>query len=55
MQQESDRDKKYDLEKRLIDFAVRIIDLVEVESVDIVTWKFDIQYSVFDIRCLTYY
>lgn len=29
MQEESDRDKKYDLEKRLIDFAVRIIDLVE--------------------------
>jgi four helix bundle protein len=29
MQAESDRDKKYDLEKRLIDFAVRIIDLVE--------------------------
>ena len=29
MQEESDRDKKYDLEKRLIDFAVRIMDLVE--------------------------
>jgi len=29
MQEKSDRDKKYDLEKRLIDFAVRIIDLVE--------------------------
>jgi four helix bundle protein len=29
MQIESDRDTKYDLEKRLIDFAVRIIDLVE--------------------------
>ncbi len=29
MQEESDMDKKYDLEKRLIDFAVRIIDLVE--------------------------
>jgi len=29
MREESDRDKKYDLEKRLIDFAVRIVDLVE--------------------------
>ena len=29
MQEETDRNKKYDLEKRLIDFAVRIIDLVE--------------------------
>jgi len=29
MQEESDKDKKYDLEKRLIDFAVRIMDLVE--------------------------
>ena len=29
MQEESNRNKKYDLEKRLIDFAVRIIDLVE--------------------------
>jgi len=32
MQKESDNDKKYDLEKRLIDFAVRIIDLVETIS-----------------------
>ena len=29
MNEVSDKDKKYDLEKRLIDFAVRIIDLVE--------------------------
>jgi four helix bundle protein len=29
MKEASDKDKKYDLEKRLIDFAVRIIDLVE--------------------------
>lgn len=29
MREESDRDKKYDLEKRLIDSAVRIMDLVE--------------------------
>ena len=29
MQAESYSDKKYDLEKRLIDFAVRIMDLVE--------------------------
>jgi len=29
MQIESDSDTKYDLEKRLIDFAVRVIDLVE--------------------------
>lgn len=29
MQEESDMDKKYDLEKRLIDFAVRFMDLVE--------------------------
>ncbi|MHC4326092.1 MAG: four helix bundle protein [Planctomycetota bacterium] len=29
MQDKSDRDKKYDLEKRLIDFAVCIMDLVE--------------------------
>ena len=29
MQKESGRDKKYDLEKRLIDFAVCIMDLVE--------------------------
>jgi four helix bundle protein len=29
MKVELDRNKKYDLEKRLIDFAVRIIDLVE--------------------------
>lgn len=30
MQEESDMDKKYDLEKRLIDFAVRFMDLVEI-------------------------
>jgi len=29
MKEELDGNKKYDLEKRLIDFAVRIIDLVE--------------------------
>jgi four helix bundle protein len=29
MQKESDKVKKYDLEKRLIDFAVRVIDMVE--------------------------
>jgi four helix bundle protein len=29
MREESDKDKKYDLENRLIDFAVRIMDLVE--------------------------
>ena len=29
MPEGSDKDKKYDLEKRLIDFAVRIMDLVE--------------------------
>jgi four helix bundle protein len=29
MNEVSDKDKKYDLEKRLIDFAVRIIDLIE--------------------------
>ncbi|MBN2315396.1 MAG: four helix bundle protein [Sedimentisphaerales bacterium] len=29
MQEGADRDKKYDLEKRLIDFAVQIINLVE--------------------------
>ena len=32
MNGESGRAKKYDLEKRLIDFAVRIIDLVETLS-----------------------
>ena len=29
MREEPDRDMKYDLEQRLIDFAVRILDLVE--------------------------
>ena len=29
MQKEPDKDNKYDLEKRLIDFAVRIMNLVE--------------------------
>ena len=29
MQEKRDRDKKYDLEKRLIDFAVRVISVVE--------------------------
>jgi four helix bundle protein len=29
-QEKSNIEKKYDLEKRLIDFAVRIIDLVEI-------------------------
>ncbi len=29
MREKSDMEKKYDLEERLIDFAVRIIDLVE--------------------------
>lgn len=29
MQERSDQDKKYNLEKRLIDFAVQIMDLVE--------------------------
>ena len=29
MREESDVEKKYDLEERLIDFAVRIIDMVE--------------------------
>ena len=29
MQEKRDRDKKYDLEKRLIDFAVRVIGVVE--------------------------
>jgi four helix bundle protein len=32
MKEELDGNKKYDLEKRLIDFAVRIIDLVETLS-----------------------
>lgn len=41
MKEELDVNKKYDLEKRLIDFAVLIIDLE--------TWKFDVRYSVFDI------
>lgn len=29
MREESDMEKKYDLEERLIDFAVRIMDLIE--------------------------
>ncbi len=29
MQEEHDADRRYDLEKRLIDFAVRIMDMVE--------------------------
>ena len=42
---EEGKDRKYDLEKRLIDLAVSIIDVVECVYFDIQNSLFNIRYS----------